>query len=118
VLKDDCDNSAYSLNGLESAPVNDSEMVYPLPFFSFPFRWLWTNSLSILKFQANAYCSSSQIHVIQDFSISTESENETQTVDLHNSFVCVYLCNLKFENNSKMVMGICSVCDTNGDLIK
>lgn len=102
--------------------VSANDMNCTSPFFGFPFQWVWNNQINISRFQANVYCSSSQIHVIQDFNVNTESENVSanmpQILEIESYFVCVYLCTIKYDDNSKLVMGICSGCDTNGDLIK
>jgi hypothetical protein len=75
-------------------------------FFGFPDPLLWLNNIEGVRFQANSFRSSSQIHVMQDFDLLTE--NKTEIAQLKPNYVCIYLINLRYSNSSRNVVSICS----------
>ena len=75
-------------------------------FFGFPDQLLWLNNIEGVRFQANTFRSSSQIHIMQDFNLFTE--NEIEIAQLKPNYVCIYLINLRYSNSSRNVVSICS----------
>jgi hypothetical protein len=46
----------------------------PHSFLGFPYEWVWKNTISCGKFQANRSTSSQQIHILQDFNLMKEGK--------------------------------------------
>lgn len=74
-------------------------------FVGFPDPLLWINAIDCVRFQGNSFKASSQIHVMQDFEIITINGHEN--AKMNSNFVCVYLINLQYSNEKKIV-SICS----------
>ena len=75
-------------------------------FFGFPYPLLWNNSIDGIRFQANSYKASTQIHVFQDFDLVTEAA--THYAEPKPTYVCIYITNLIYTDLSRKVVTSCS----------
>lgn len=84
-------------------------------FYHFPFRWIWNNPIMGVKYNANNFKSRNQIHIIQDFNLVSQEKSEIQ---YENTFCCVLLNVIIFEDHSKRLISVCShpQCQTSGDI--
>lgn len=75
-------------------------------FFGFPDPLLWNNIIEGVRFQANNFKASTQIHVFQDFDLVTEAG--CAFAQPKPTYVCVYITNLMYSDLSRKVVTSCS----------